>query len=86
MVGPRGVFCGKGRGKAALEHVSAEQSVNVNDLVFTTGQDAPDDMRLYYGRIVKATVPPGANWWEIEVQIPANGPAPTAVQLIRGAR
>ena len=83
MVGPRGVFCGKGKGKATLEHVPIEQSVNVNDLVFTTGQDAPDDVRLYYGRIAKATIPAGATSWEIEVQIPTTGPAPTAVQLIR---
>lgn len=74
VLGATGVLCGEGDGACRIELVSASEAVSVGDFVFSRQQDANSTGPLYFGRVIAADMPGGAEDWKIQVA-PAFDPA-----------
>jgi cell shape-determining protein MreC len=74
VFGAEGTLVGDGSDLCRLRRIA--DPVNVGDEVFTGGADGLLPLPMYYGRVVRAELEPGANEWSVWVQ-----PAATAERL-----
>ena len=96
QAGPEGVMEGTGGEKCRLTGVGHKEPVEVGDEVYTPAADplltglSPEEASdaaipppMFYGRVIKATVPPGSAQWEIEVEPASNRLRPTFVWILK---
>lgn len=81
--GAKGILKGQGTGVCRLEGISAEESVDVGDRVYTADRDGLLPTPLFYGEVIEATLPERGKEWHVLVR-PAARPAElTTVQVLR---
>ncbi|GAB4140814.1 MAG: hypothetical protein Tsb009_10350 [Planctomycetaceae bacterium] len=83
IFGALGVLQGTGDSLCRLELVSSESPVKVGDEVYTASEAGRFPFPMYYGKIVRAQLSPGAAHWEIDVQPVIGKTPPEAVQILR---
>jgi cell shape-determining protein MreC len=74
VFGAEGTLVGDGSDLCRLKHIA--DPVNVGDEVFTGGSDGLVALPMYYGKVVRAELEPGANEWSVWVE-----PAAAATRL-----
>ncbi|MSR57990.1 MAG: rod shape-determining protein MreC [Planctomycetaceae bacterium] len=79
--GPEGTLTGDGSDRCRLKHIS--EPVNVGDEVYTGGADGVLPYAMYYGKVVRAELEPGAADWSIDVQPAATLDEFGQVQILR---
>lgn len=83
VFGAEGTLVGEGTDLCRLKHMA--DPVNVGDEVFTGGADGAVPLPMYYGKVVRAELAPGANEWSVWVR-PAAADVPLdAVLILRRA-
>lgn len=96
QAGPEGVIEGTGGARCRLTGVGHKEPVEVGDEVYTPAADplltgmSPEAAAsealpppMFYGRVVKAAVPPGSAQWEIEVEPASTAVRPTFVWILK---
>lgn len=79
----KGVLEGTGGAHCRLKFIDATEPISVGDDVYTADRDGTLPYPLYYGKVVRADLPPGALKWVIDVQPAADLSKQTAVQILR---
>lgn len=64
----QGVLEGRGDGTCALKYVSSTEAVSVGDDVCSGGREAAFPFPMYYGKVTRAELKPGATHWTIIVE------------------
>ena len=82
VLGPEGTVVGDGSELCRLKHIA--EPVNVGDEVFTGGTDGAVPARMYYGKVVRAELEPGAREWSVWVR-PAATEGLESVLILRRA-
>lgn len=85
IFGQEGQLCGQGTPLCVLKSIPATESVAVGDLVFTGGRNASMPYPLFYGHVVAAELPPGADEWNIQVEPAVRPERITTVQVLRAS-
>lgn len=67
VVAAAGVLVGSGDGACAVKFVQSSSPVSIGDFVYSRQQDADPTGPFYFGRVVEADCPPGADDWVIKV-------------------
>ncbi len=83
VFGAEGTLAGDGSELCRLKHIA--DPVNVGDEVFTGGTDGVAPLPMYYGRVVRAELPPGAGEWSVWVKPAAADEPLDAVLILRRA-
>jgi len=81
--GAKGVLEGTGKSLCRLKFIDAAEPISVGDDVYTAGRDGTLPYPLYYGKIVRAELPPGALKWVIDVRPAADLSRQRTVQILR---
>ena len=81
----QGILEGQGEKNCLLRFVDATEPVTPGDAVFTAADESDVPWPMYYGRVVRATLPKGAAWWEIEVEPASRSLHPRVVQILTTA-
>jgi hypothetical protein len=81
--GAEGILEGQGEPVCRLKFVSSTEPVSVGDEVYTGGRTGRLPYPMYYGRVTKAELKPGAPHWEIEVQPAVTEAVLKTVQVLR---
>ncbi len=81
--GATGRLRGNGSAKCVLHSIDATELVSVGDLVFTAEQKEALSGPMFYGRVTKAELRPGAVEWEIEIEPAADLQQLTRVHVLR---
>ncbi len=68
VLGPEGVIAGDGEGGCLLTHIPSTEPVSVGDEVYTSLRLTGLPVPMYYGKVVKATLPEGTPHWQILVE------------------
>lgn len=79
--GSEGTLVGTGKPICHLRRI--QEPVNVGDEVFTGGTDGILPYAMYYGRVVRAELEPGATAWSIDVEPAAALDRLDVVQVLR---
>lgn len=80
--GPTAILEGCGERLCRLKLVPATEPVSIGDEVYSAPRDATLPFPLYYGKVVRAEIKPGAPHWEIDVDPAANRIEPQTVQIL----
>jgi cell shape-determining protein MreC len=83
VFGAEGTLVGDGGDLCRLKHIA--DPVNVGDEVFTGGADGVVPLPMYYGRVVRADLAPGAGEWSVWVKPAAAGVPLDSVLVLRRA-
>ncbi|MGE5192487.1 MAG: rod shape-determining protein MreC [Deltaproteobacteria bacterium] len=83
VFGAEGTLVGDGSDLCRLRHIA--DPVNVGDEVFTGAVDGLIPLPMYYGKVVRAELAPGANEWSVWVKPAANGERLESVLILRRA-
>jgi cell shape-determining protein MreC len=83
VFGAEGTLVGDGSDLCWLRHIS--DPVNVGDEVFTGGADGLLPLPMYYGKVVRAELEPGATEWSVRVQPAATAERLESVLILRRA-
>jgi hypothetical protein len=83
VLGAAGVLAGNGDGTCRLDRVPAEAPVSVGDFVYSVEQNTEQPAPLYYGRVVTADLPAGADFWSIDVEPAFDTAALDTVQILQ---
>jgi rod shape-determining protein MreC len=81
VFGSEGTLIGVGESLCRLKRI--HEPVNVGDEVFTGGTDGVLPCAMYYGRVVRAKLEPGATEWSIDVKPAAALDRLESVQILR---
>lgn len=81
--GGTGVFEGRGEKLCRLTRIGAEEQVRVGDDVYTADESVVLPYPMYYGRVVRAELPPGALEWDIWVEPALQGIELDTVSVLR---
>jgi cell shape-determining protein MreC len=83
IFGSEGVFEGTGGELCKVTLVSATESVEVGDAVYSGGRDNLLPAPMYYGQVVKAELKPGALHWDVWVKPALQDQQLRTVQVLR---
>lgn len=83
VFGAEGTLVGDGSALCRLKHIS--EPVNVGDEVFTGGTDGAVAAPMYYGKVVRAELEPGAREWSVWVEPAATSERLESVLILRRA-
>ncbi len=83
VLGPEGVISGNGERGCLLKHIPSTEPVAVGDEVYTSLRLTGLPVPMYYGKVVKATLPEGAPHWEIVVEPAETIEATRVVHVLR---
>ncbi len=83
VFGAEGTLTGDGTDLCRLKHIA--DPVNIGDEVFTGGADGLVPLPMYYGKVVRAELEPGANEWSVWVQPAAAAERLESVLIVRRA-
>ncbi len=64
----QGVLEGRGDGTCSLKYVSSTEAVSIGDDVYSGGREAAFPFPMYYGKVSRAELKPGATHWTIVVE------------------
>jgi len=81
--GAKGVLQGTGGAHCRLKFIDAAEPISVGDGVYTADRDGTLPYPLYYGKVVRAELPPGALKWVIDVRPAADLAKQTTVEILR---
>lgn len=81
--GAKGVLEGTGKSLCRLTLIRPDVPVDVGDDVYTTSDSATFPFPMYYGKIVRAELPPGATHWEIDVAPAIGSLQPKTLDVLR---
>lgn len=82
VYGGQGILEGRGDGPCTLRFVDSTEPVTVGDAVFTAETEDELPWPMFYGRVIRAELPPGAAWWEIDVEPASRSLQPASVQVL----
>lgn len=82
LFGAAGVLEGTGKDVCRLTLIPATEPVNVGDDVYTLSDGGVFPFPMYYGKVTRAELPPGASHWKILVQPAAASERPRTVQIL----
>lgn len=83
VLGAEGVITGDGKGRCRLLHIPSTEPVAAGDEVYTSSRLSGLPVPMYYGRVLTATLPEGAQQWEIVVEPAATMDSTRVVQVLR---
>ncbi|MBL8849386.1 MAG: rod shape-determining protein MreC [Planctomycetaceae bacterium] len=78
-----GVLRGNGDGSCVIELVPNSAAVSIGDFVYSRQQDADPTGPFYFGRVVEADCPPGADDWSIRVAPAFDAATLNVVQILQ---
>jgi len=81
--GAKGVLEGTDGALCRLKFIDAAEPISVGDDVYTADRDGTLPYPLYYGKVVRAELPPGALKWVIDVRPAADLSKQTTVEILR---
>ncbi|MCH8830205.1 MAG: hypothetical protein IID45_11570 [Planctomycetes bacterium] len=83
VFGGEGVLEGDGDSQCRLTLIAAEEPVAVGDGVYTASRKTAFPFPMYYGKVTRAELPPGASHWQITVAPAIGDIQPQTVQILR---
>ncbi|MGH7127119.1 MAG: hypothetical protein ACREIV_01030, partial [Planctomycetaceae bacterium] len=83
VFGPCGRLEGRGEELCRLTLIAPTEAVEVGDEVYTSDRDSTLPYPMYYGRVVRAKLRPGAPEWDIWIRPAAVEIDPKTVQVLR---
>ncbi|HEY1599022.1 MAG TPA: rod shape-determining protein MreC [Pirellulales bacterium] len=81
--GPRGILEGSGEHHGRVRLVSASETIEPGNLVFTAGHEGLAQQPLLYGVVARAEHRGGAPHWDIWVDLAAGGDEPSHLVVLR---
>jgi len=85
VLGPEGVITGDGKGRCRLLHIPSTEPVAAGDEAYTSSRLSGLPVPMYYGRVLRATLPEGAGapHWEIVIEPAESMQSARVVQVLR---